>query len=384
MSHPLYNDTIEILRSLIGFDTTSRDSNLPLVEWVESYLKQYGISSERVVSEDGRKANMLATIGDGTHGILLSGHTDVVPVDDQVWDTAPFTLTVKGNQLFGRGTSDMKSFLACCLAFVPQWKSASLTRPVHLAFSYDEEVGCFGVPHLIRFLQSKKITPALAVIGEPTEMQLIVGHKGIATYETTFTGVEGHSSDPDRGVNAILFATRFIAFLEQLAQECKHNAKPDCPYHPPHTTVHVGVIRGGTVRNIIPGACVVNWEIRATDQQEQESLEIRIAEFQNSLHQSMQAMHPKAGIVQKNISRNPSLEPDATFPLQSEIMQALGTNQTHTISFYTEGGLFQKSSIPSIVVGPGSIKQAHSPNEFIEQSQIELCLNFLDALVAKK
>ncbi len=371
---------IAILEHLVAFDTTSRDSNLALIAWVEDYLKGHGIQATRIPSEDGNKANLWATIGHGNGGMVLSGHTDVVPVDGQEWHTPPFTLTQREDKLYGRGASDMKGFIACVLALVPHWKQSPPAMPVHIALSYDEEIGCIGVPHLLSFVRSQHISPALAIIGEPTEMKMVVGHKGIASYETTFTGLEGHSSDPDRGVNAIEYASRFITFLNTLQQDCKQHMCQE--FHPPYTTVHVGVIRGGTARNIIPKQCYVNWEIRPTSENELLALESKVSQHLTTLQGEMKSRHPQAGVQQQIISRNPVLVPEPSLPMQSQLMTALATNQTETISFYTEGGLFQKAGIPSVIIGPGSIKQAHAPNEFIEVSQLDACIHFLENLLS--
>jgi acetylornithine deacetylase len=378
--HSLHAPTLEILRTLIAFDTTSRDSNLALIEWVETYLKTYGINATRIPSADGKKSNLFASIGGNSGGIVLSGHTDVVPVDGQPWDTNPFELIQKENRYYGRGTSDMKSFLACCLSLVPSWTSKPPKHSVHLAFSYDEEIGCLGVPYLISHLKQSNIKPELVVIGEPTDMKLVNGHKGVASYETTFIGLEGHSSDPDRGINAISYGMKFIAFLESLAEEYKSKADAACSFHPKHTTIHVGVIKGGTARNIIPRECKINWEIRAVKEEDLLAIERAVKNYLTDVLQSMKSLHKDSGASQMTASRNPALMPGISFPLQSEVMAALGTNQTQTISFYTEGGLFQNASIPAIVVGPGSIKQAHAPNEFIESTQIDICLDFLEKL----
>jgi acetylornithine deacetylase len=378
MPHALLPNAVDILESLVGFDTTSRDSNLPLIEWVEQYLHRNDVPFQRIASHDGKKANLWATIGEGDGGIVLSGHTDVVPIDGQDWHTPPFTLSIKNDRLYGRGTSDMKSFIACVLALVPAWKKAPPTLPIHIALSYDEEVGCIGVPHLLSFVAKQGVKPSIAIIGEPTEMKIVVGHKGIASYETTFQGIEGHSSDPERGINAIEHAARFIAFLETLQTSVK--VKQDSSFHPPHTTIHVGVIRGGTARNIIPRSCYVNWEIRPIIEQDLLDIESKVAHYQQALDSELKKKHPEAGVSQKVISRNPVLVSQPEFPHQAKIMTVLSTNQTQTIAFYTEGGLFQKSSIPSVVIGPGSIKQAHAPNEYIEISQIDQCLSFIEKI----
>jgi acetylornithine deacetylase len=252
------DSAIGILERLVGFDTTSRDSNMPLIDWVAAYLEEHGVASIKVMDADGGKANLVATIGEQVDGgIVLSGHTDVVPVDGQDWQTAPFTLTRKGDQLFGRGSSDMKGFIACALAAVPDLVAAKLTRPVHLAFSYDEEVGCFGVHGIVDLFEAEGFKPAICLVGEPTMMRVVNAHKGAATFITRLKGKEVHSSLTHMGVNTVIYGAELVGFIAKLAEERKQQVDPN--FDPPYTTVHVGMMHGGTAVNIVPQDCEIVW-----------------------------------------------------------------------------------------------------------------------------
>lgn len=372
---------IELLKTLVGFDTTSRNSNLELIGFIESYLKQHGVSSTRIPSKDGCKANLLARIGpDAPGGLLLSGHTDVVPVDGQDWNTPPFAVTEKDGKLFGRGTCDMKGFIACCLALAPELAEAKLLQPVYFAFSFDEEVGCLGVRPALAHIASSGIKPALAIIGEPTLMKLATAHKGILSYETIAYGVEGHSSAPDKGVNAIGEITQVMNLLHDMAEEYK-NIAPSAVFDPPYSTIHIGIIKGGTARNIIPRECSILWEVRHTDKQHGADIVSRLTDHLNTRNAELAKKHPQARIVNTQRSDVPALTPIESFPLQEKIMAAVGTNQTNTVAFGTEAGLFQQAGMPAIIIGPGSIAQAHAPDEYVETNQLEACLTFLRKVV---
>lgn len=371
----LVTASIEQLRKLVAFKSISRQPNLPLIEYVEHYLKPLGFACARVPSPDGTKSNLLARVGEEkAGGIILSGHTDVVPVEGQAWDSDPFVITERGEKLFGRGTADMKSFLAVCLALAPELAKIKLDAPVYFAFSYDEEIGCLGVPYLLQHITQHAPKPAFALIGEPTEMQVVTAHKGVLSFETTVTGSEWHSSQPEYGVNAVHIACDLVNFLVAMNNECKAHGPTDLRFDPPHSTVHTGIIRGGTARNIIPKECFINWEIRPLPDDDPDRL---VAKFQDYCKK-----HSAAKIVTQPASRmmGVTLPAHAAFHAQ-RIMRAANTNQGHAVSFGTEAGVFQDFDIPCIICGPGSIKQAHQPNEFIEISQIKACVEFMLRLI---
>lgn len=376
--------TLSILRDLIAFDSVSRNSNLPLIAYIQGYLERLGIACELVTSEDGRKANLLARIGpEGKGGIVLSGHTDVVPVDGQEWHTDPFALTEKDGKLYGRGTSDMKSFVACCLAMAPQLAKQNLKEPIYFAFSYDEEVGCLGVPHLVRRMVERGLTPSLALIGEPTMMQVVTAHKGVLSYETTVRGIEHHSSQPHLGVNAVQVAAELVAFLSSVGRELDLHGLEDKRFDPPHTTVHVGVMHGGTARNIIPRECVFHWEIRPLPNYDGDRIFERFRRKVNELLPAMKKVSDAADITTRPISRMLGVSlPEGAEAQSRRVLRAAGKNRELAVSFGTEAGVFADAGIPAIVCGPGNIEQAHKPNEFIEVGQIELCLEFLKKLAA--
>jgi acetylornithine deacetylase len=370
---------IEILSTLVAFDSVSRNSNLPLIEWVEAYLDEHGVSHSRAPSPCGTKSNLLACIGTPIEGgIVLSGHTDVVPVDGQQWDTDPFTLTHKGDKLFGRGTSDMKSFLAVCLALVPHFQSLGRKKPIYLAFSYDEEVGCLGAPVLLAHMSKHIPAPEFVIIGEPTLMQVVTAHKGVLSFETIVHGLEAHSSQPHLGVNAVHYGCDLVHFLRELAREMAHSGKRDERFQPPHTTVHVGVIQGGTARNIIAKECRFVWEIRPLPNDDADAIVARFQAYADILRNEMRQQFKDADIVTRPMSRMTGV----TLPAKGEracqhVMLCAHTNQQHAVSFGTEAGVFQDHQIPAIICGPGSIDQAHKPNEWIELSQIDACVEFL-------
>lgn len=386
MNTPLPNESlphraIAILRELVAFDSVSRNSNLPIIDYIKNMLEPLGFVVELVPSPDGQKANLLARIGPEIEGgMVWSGHTDVVPVDGQEWHTPPFELTEKGGILYGRGTADMKSFIACCLALAPQLKN--LSKPIYFAFSYDEEVGCLGVPFLVRHLETKQAKPAFAIIGEPTMMQVVTAHKGVLSFITTVQGLEWHSSQPHLGVNAVQVAAELVTFLAGMARELREHGMRDERFDPPHTTVHVGTIHGGTARNIIPRECAFHWEIRPLPNYDGDKLFERFQRKANQLRDEIKAISEHADITTRPMSRMMGV----TLPQHAEgdcarIMHAVGTNQQLAVSFGTEAGVFNEHGIPAIICGPGDIQQAHKPNEFIAISQISACLEFLQKMI---
>ena len=376
--------SIELIEKLISFDTTSRESNLEIISFIQDYLNDLGIDSQLVHNEEGTKANLYATVGDANaSGVMLSGHTDVVPIDGQEWDTDPFKVTRKGNRLYGRGTSDMKSFVAITLAQLPKFQARGLKTPIHLAFSYDEEVGCIGVRRLIEIIKDMPVKPAMCIVGEPTSMQVITGHKGKRSYRVHVRGLEAHSSLAPHGVNAIEYASRLIVFLSDLAARIADKGPHDELYDVPHTTVHTGTIQGGTQLNIVPKDCVFEYEFRYIDQQDPQALEDKIRAFaRDKLAPQMHAISSDTGINIELVNDMPGLEMDVDAEVVTFVKALAERNDHAKVAFGTEAGLFhQRANIPTVVCGPGSIDQAHKPNEFIEMEQIDACEAFLDRLM---
>lgn len=375
-------EALDILERLISFDTTSIRSNLELIRWVSDYLAGYGIESRLSGDSDG-KANLFATIGPTERGgVILSGHTDTVPVEGQAWDSDPFRLTERSGRFHARGSADMKGFIALVLALVPEAATRSLAVPLHLAFSYDEEPGCFGAPALIRSLPQDMARPALAIIGEPTSMQVANRQKGCNFFRTRVIGLEGHSSAPDRGVNAILAATEIIAEIDRLAAEARGRAHPESGFEPPHTTMSVGTIVGGTAVNIIAKDCVFDWDLRNLPEDDATALKGRVDRFiAADLLPRMRAAHPAAAVETETITAVPPLVPDPASPAEALARRLTGANTAVTVSFATEAGLFQQAGIPAIVCGPGSIEVAHRPNEYISRAELAAGAQFLDRLL---
>jgi acetylornithine deacetylase len=380
---------LTLLERLVAFDTISAKSNLDLIDWVAGYLDGYGIESMLSRNAEGTKANLYATIGPAERGgIILSGHTDVVPVAGQDWKSDPFRLETRpadhgSDRLYGRGTADMKGFIALCLAMVPQALADPLEIPLHLALSYDEEVGCLGVPALIRGLPEGAARPRLAIIGEPTDMQVANAHKGIHFLRTRVTGHEAHSSTPERGVNAIAAAAEIIAEIGRLAIESRAAARPESRFDPPYTSFNIGSIAGGTAVNIIARDCTFEWEFRPIPGEDGAALQRRIEKFITAdLLPRMHARYPDAAVETETMARVPPLVPDPTSAAEALARQLTGANATTTIAFATEAGLFQAAGIPAIICGPGSIDVAHKPDEFITRDQLAAGEAFLDRLLA--
>jgi len=370
---------------LVSFDTTSRVSNLELIDFVSTYLSEYGIPTRCIYDDSGTKANLFATIGPNTKGgIILSGHTDVVPVDGQEWDSDPFSVTSKEGRLYGRGTSDMKSFSAVFLSMLPEFLEASLNVPVHLALSYDEEVGCLGAPKLIALIQSLDVSPAAVIIGEPTEMKVINRHKGVVRCKTTATGLEAHSAYPDRGINAIFHAANAIHFLDQLSQDLRSRADGTGHFDPPYHTLQVGTLNGGTAPNIVPRECIFDWEARLVPGGDFHTLVLDPLEryLDEKVLPLMRESSKPAGIRTEVVAQIPGLRPEQDPGTENLGRELSGDNgPAGAISFGTEAGLFQLAGFPTIVCGPGSIQQAHKPNEYIEIGQIEACVTFMKRLI---
>lgn len=376
--------SLDMIRRLIGHDTTSRLSNLDLIEDVRAYLAGLGVDAVLVHDETGTKANLYATIGPQDRpGICLSGHTDVVPVDGQNWSSDPFTLTESEGRLYGRGTSDMKSFLAVALAFAPDMARAKLKTPIHFALSYDEEVGCLGVRRLIAMLNDAPVKPAAVIVGEPTSMQVITAHKGKKSYRATVRGLAAHSSLSPHGVNAVEFAALAIAKLRQMAEELGRDGPFDPDFDVPHTTAHVGTIQGGIALNIVPERCVFEYEFRHLPADDPLLLQARFEAFvRNELEPRMQAIDPTTGFDFAVKSEFPALDMRGDEPIVRLAKHLAGRNDHSKVAYGTEAGLFQRTAnIPTIVCGPGSIEQAHKPDEFVTLEQIDKCEGFMRRLI---
>ena len=383
MSGKLFS-TQNMLSHLVAFDTTSRESNLALIGFVREYLEGHGVSSMLIHNEAGTKANLYATIGprDVPGGIVLSGHTDVVPVDDQAWAGDPFQLREQDGRLYGRGTADMKGFIASALALVPEFVAGIGRTPLHLAFSYDEEVGCLGVHSMVRHITAHLPRPKAVIVGEPTLMQVVNSHKGIRTFTTEVTGLEAHSSTPHLGVNAIDVAVQLINFLHTLRQEMQARGDASRRFDPPYTSIHVGVIEGGTALNILPRRCRFQWEIRPLPGQDPDEIAARFNAYaMETVLPPLRAISRQADIVTKQRADVPPLAPQNASPAEALVTALRGSNALHAVSYTTEAGIFQDAGIPAIVCGPGHIDQAHKPDEFIAQSELAACDAFLRQLV---
>jgi acetylornithine deacetylase len=377
--------TLAMLEALVGFDTVSRNSNLALVEHVEGWLRDQGVRTRRVYDTGGDKANLFATIGpDGPDGIVLSGHVDVVPVDDQPWTTDPFRLTERAGRLIGRGVTDMKGFDAVILAKVPEMLRADLRRPIHLALSYDEEIGCVGVRTLLGVLAAEGFRTAGVIVGEPTGMQVIRGHKGKVSYAATVAGTEAHSSLAPRAVNAVDAAARLIVKIGDVAARLAAEGPFDPDFDVPHSTAHVGTCHGGTALNIVPHECRLVWEIRHLGIQPPEPLVAEIESFvRAAIEPRMQAIAPDTGIDSRLLSRLPGLDIAADHPFVGFVAGLAQHGVGGKVAFGTEGGLFAEAlGCPVVVCGPGDIEQAHKPDEWIDPVQLDACETMVDRLIA--
>jgi acetylornithine deacetylase len=377
--------SLDLLVDLVAFPTVSRDSNLDLIAYVREYLQALGITSTLVHSEDGRKANLWATIGPtGQSGIVLSGHTDVVPVDGQNWSSDPFHVHRRAGNLYGRGTADMKGFIACCLAMAQSAVRSTLHTPIHLAFSYDEEIGCVGVRRLLDILKEAPLRPRLCIVGEPTLMQAVTAHKGKLGFRVTAHGLEAHSSLAPIGVNAIYMATDLINEIRSIQREIAESGVRDGDYEVAYTTLHVGKILGGDVMNIVPNRCNFDFEIRYLPEEDVQAIVSRFRQASEKIAASYRKVHPESRFEFAGLQSYPAMNT----PVDSEavkFVQALtGGNSTGKITFGTEGGLFQSVlGTPAVVCGPGNIAVAHKPDEYVSEAQMAACDLMLARLVER-
>lgn len=373
-----------MLEKLIGFDTTSHLSNLDFMHFVQDYLLNYGITSDLIHNTEGNKANLHACVGDvETPGIILSGHTDVVPVEGQDWSFDPFELTEKNGKLYGRGTSDMKSFIAVVLAKIPEISAHSLSKPIHLAFSYDEEVGCTGVVSMVdKISNDLPVRPEMCIVGEPTSMRVINGHKAVNHIDCEITGHECHSSLAPYGVNAVEYGADLVTHVRKISRRLQAEGPFNTDYDPPFTTLHVGVFNGGTAVNIVPNKTKLDIEMRSVPEQDVDAVINEIRDYAYKiLEPEMKAKNPKTGFEFDMSVGTPALSTPEDAEVVTLTKNITGENATHKVSFATEAGLFQNGGIPTVVCGPGNIEQAHKPDEFIEVEQIVKCERFIDGLV---
>lgn len=375
---------LDILETLVGFDTTSRLSNLALIEWVEAYLDRHGVPHRRVPNADGSKSNLIATIGPAIEGgVVLSGHTDVVPVDGQAWTTDPFRLTPKDDgRIYGRGTCDMKGFLALSLAAVPDLVAAGGRRPVHLAFSYDEEIGCLGAPDMICVIGAELPRPALVVVGEPTNMEAVSGHKGIATFTVTVNGKEAHSSQTHLGVSAIMETIPLLASLKALARRLEEEADPASPFTPKHATLTVGLLNGGTAGNILARECAFQFDLRCPPGQDPLAVLAPFYAEVEALDRRLKALFPVAGARIAQRSGTPPLSPEQDGAAEAFARRLAGDNgPARVVPYAAEAGQFQEAGFSTVICGPGSIDQAHQPDEYVERTQMERGGAFMARLI---
>lgn len=375
--------TIDILDRLIAFPTVSRDPNRELMEFVRAYLAERGVESELILAEEGRKANLFATIGPKDRpGVMLSGHTDVVPVDGQAWSRDPFRLDVENGRAYGRGTTDMKGFVAACLRLADAAAKAELHTPLHLAFSHDEEIGCVGVRSLIERLADSSIQPRFCIIGEPTSMRIATGHKGKLAARATCCGVEGHSALAPRALNAIHIACDFVGYLRERQADLAANGTQDDGYDVPYTTVHVGRIEGGTALNIVPNRCTVDFEIRNLAEDDPEALLDDIRAHAQTLATREHNRFPDARVDIDVLNTYPGLATSQSAEIVGFVAGLIEDPSTFKVAFGTEGGLFSnRLGIPTVVCGPGSMEQGHKPDEFITLDQLAACDRMLNRLL---
>lgn len=374
--------TKQILGDLIAFPSVSADGNMELIEYAARLLEDCGAKVDHIIAPCGTKANLFATLGpevDG--GILLSGHSDVVPVSDQQWTAAPFEMIERDGKLFGRGTCDMKGFIAATLAMAPHFAENVTVRPVHFAFTYDEEIGCFGAQHLAEVLKERGLTPGVAIIGEPTEMRIIEGHKGCCEYTTHFNGLAGHGSLPDRGVNAVEYAARYVSKILELKDQLRAMAPHNSSFEPPWTTINVGALNGGVANNVIPSNARIDWEMRPVQDGDADFVKGELQRYcDEELLPKMRSVDPEANIQLETIAEVAGLIPTDENEAKRIVAELTGANGADLVAFGTEAGIFQALGTDVVVCGPGSIEQAHKADEYLSLDQLQQCLQMLERL----
>lgn len=385
MTHPRLEATIGLLSELVAFPTVSAQSNITMIARLADLLEGTGAQVDLMFDDTGTKANLFATIGpDRDGGIVLSGHTDVVPVTDQPWTTDPFAMVTRDGRLYGRGTCDMKGFLAAALAMVPTLGAHVRDRPLHFAFTHDEEVGCLGAQNLVRALRARGQRPAMVLVGEPTGLRTIEGHKGCHEYTTRFTGLEGHGSTPELGINAVEYAARFVGKLLDLKAQLRAAPPAGSRFDPPWSTINTGALSGGIAHNVIPGRAHVDWEMRPVTAADAAHVMRELAAFCNDvLLPEMRAIHPDAAILTDVIGEVDGFEPRAANAARDLVMEITGANHAGLVPFGTEAGLFQSLGCDVVICGPGEIAQAHKPDEYLAIDQLDQCLHMLDRLALR-
>ena len=377
-----FPETLKILSELIKFQTVSGSSNVKLIEYCEKKLSKLGATSFKTYDEAKQRVNLFSTISGKQKlnggGIILSGHTDVVPASPKEWSSDPFIATHKNNKVYGRGSTDMKGFIACSLALAPYFASQNLKKPIHFSFTYDEETACQGAPVMIKELKKRNLNCSVCIVGEPTNMKAVQAHKGCYEYSTHFTGLAGHGSAPDKGVNAVEYATRFVNKLLELREELKKRVPKNSVFTPPYTTLGIGRIKGGLARNVIADQCVVDWELRPVVPEDGDFVNKTMDSYvKDILLPKMKKVYPKADIKKEIIGEIIGFNKKEKSEAINLVCNLTGDNSREVVSFGTEAGLFQEIGISTVVCGPGSIEQAHTIDEYVSFDQLKRCLKML-------
>ena len=378
----VFLETLKILADLIKFQTVSGTSNLKLIEYCEKKLNESGATSFKTFHKSGLQANLFSTINGkeklNSEGIILSGHTDVVPASSNEWSSDPYIAQEKDNKVYGRGSCDMKGFIACTLVMAPLFAKQKLKKPIHFSYTYDEETSCLGAPVLLKELKKRNVNYSVCIIGEPTDMKAIHAHKGYNEYKTYFTGLAGHASDPVHGVNAIEYAIRYANKLMELREELKKRKSKDSVFTPPYSTLQIGKISGGLSTNVIADQCIVDWEVRPITPEDGKFISQNIESYaKETLLPEMRKVYPKANIKKETVGETIGFNKVEKSDAVDLVCNLTGDNSRGAISFGTEAGLFQELGISTVVCGPGSIKQAHTIDEYVTFDQLKLCLKML-------
>ncbi len=378
----VFPETLKILADLIKFQTVSGTSNLKLIEYCEKKLNESGATSFKTFHKSGLQANLFSTINGkeklNSEGIILSGHTDVVPASSNEWSSDPYIAQEKDNKVYGRGSCDMKGFIACTLVMAPLFAKQKLKKPIHFSYTYDEETSCLGAPVLLKELKKRNVNYSVCIIGEPTDMKAIHAHKGYNEYKTYFTGLAGHASDPVHGVNAIEYAIRYANKLMELREELKKRKPRDSVFTPPYSTLQIGKISGGLSTNVIADQCIVDWEVRPITPEDGKFISQNIESYaKETLLPEMRKVYPKANIKKETVGETIGFNKVEKSDAVDLVCNLTGDNSRGAISFGTEAGLFQELGISTVVCGPGSIKQAHTIDEYVTFDQLKLCLKML-------